>query len=84
MSDGQRHLRWTAPERMRPKHGYRDTLFVYLGLCVAVVLFGWLTGGGFLKSVVVAGIVFVAASVYSLVRWHDLARYAMSFGRRRG
>jgi hypothetical protein len=69
-----RRLRWSLPDPPRPKHPYRDTLLVYAGLALVVVLIGWLTGGGFVKAVVVALAVFAAASVYSLVRWHDLAR----------
>jgi hypothetical protein len=69
-----RRLRWGLPETPRPKHPYRDTLLVYAGLAVFVVLFGWLSGGGVVKAIVVAIALFVIGSVYSLVRWHDLAR----------
>jgi membrane protein implicated in regulation of membrane protease activity len=69
-----RRLRWGLPEPPRPKHPYRDTLLVYAGLAAVVVLVGWLTGGGIVKAVVVAVAVFAVASVYSVVRWHDLAR----------
>jgi hypothetical protein len=49
-------------------------------VAVFVVLFGWLTGGGFVKAVIVAAILFVVGSVYSLVRWHDLARHLRGRG----
>ena len=75
----QRYLRWPS-EPPRPKHGYRDTAFVYLFLCVVVVLFAWLSGGSVVKGVVVAAILFVVGSVYSLVRWHDLARHLRGRG----
>jgi hypothetical protein len=77
----QKRLRWGLPEPPRPKHRYRDTLFVYAGVAVFVVLFGWLTGGGFVKAVIVAAILFVVGSVYSLVRWHDLVRKVTGKGR---
>jgi hypothetical protein len=77
----QRYLRWPS-EPPRPKHGYRDTAFVYVFLCVAVVLFAWLSGGSVVKGVVVAAILFVVGSVYSLVRWHDLARHLRGRGGR--
>jgi membrane protein YdbS with pleckstrin-like domain len=75
----QRYLRWPS-EPPRPKHGYRDTAFVYLFLCAVVVLFAWLSGGSVVKGVVVAAILFVVGSVYSLVRWHDLARHLRGRG----
>jgi antibiotic biosynthesis monooxygenase (ABM) superfamily enzyme len=83
MSEKPRHLQWARPEDPRPKHRYRDTLLVYGGLAVAVVLFGWLTGGGVVKAVVVAAILFVVASTYSLVHWHELARNVRGRGGRR-
>ena len=70
----QRYLRWPS-EPPRPKHGYRDTAFVYLFLGVIVVLFAWLSGGSVVKGVVVAAVLFAVGSVYSLVRWHDLVRH---------
>jgi membrane protein YdbS with pleckstrin-like domain len=69
-----RHLHWPS-EPPRPKHGYKDTVLVYLFLGVIVVLFAWLSGGNVVKGVVVAAILFVVGSVYSLVRWHDLVRH---------
>ena len=66
----------------RPKHAYRDTFMVYAFLCVIVVLFAWLSGGSVVKGVIVAVIVFVVASAYSLVRWHDLVRHLRSRGAR--
>jgi len=68
MTEGRepRHLRWGLPER--PKHRYRDTFFVYAGLGGFVVLFAWLTGGSVLRGIVVAAILFVVGSTYSLVR----------------
>jgi hypothetical protein len=69
-----RRLRWGLPEPPRPKHRYRDTFLVYAGLSAFVVLFAWLSGGSVLRGVVVAAMLFVVGSTYSLVRWHDLVR----------
>jgi hypothetical protein len=69
----KRHLRWPA-ESPRPKHAYRDTLFVYGGLCILVVVFAWISGGSVVRGAVVAAVLFVVGTTYSLVRWHDLVR----------
>jgi hypothetical protein len=66
----KRHLRWHLPEPPTPKHPYRDTLLVYGGLAVMVVLVGWATGGSLAKSIIVAAIVWIAACTWSLARWH--------------
>ena len=70
----KRYLRWPT-EAPKPKHGYRDTFFVYGGMCILVVLFAWLSGGSVMRGVVVAVILFVVGTTYSLVRWHDLVRH---------
>ena len=41
VSDGKRRLRWQLPETPPPKHPVRDTLLVYAGLAVVVVLVAW-------------------------------------------
>jgi hypothetical protein len=75
MSGERRRLRWSMPERENvPKHPYRDTVLVYAGLAVFVVLFAWLTGGNVGRAVLIAIAVFVAASAWSLVRWRQLLR----------
>ena len=69
-----RHLRWGLPEPSTPKHPYRDTLLVYGGFAVVVVLLGWATGGSVAKSIAVAAVVYVAACTWSLARWHRRLR----------
>ena len=77
----KRRLRWpTETELPATKHRLRDTLLVYAGLCVAVVLFAWLSGGSVVRGVVVAAILFVVATTYSLVRWGDLGPYHWTTG----
>jgi hypothetical protein len=73
MSGERRRLRWSMPEdRAVPKHPYRDTLLVYAGLAVFIVLFAWVTGGNVGRAVLIAIAVFFAASAWSLVRWRQL------------
>lgn len=71
-----RRLQWDLPETPPPKHPYRDTLFVYGGLAVVVVLIAWATGGKVLQAVGIAFAFFVVASAWNIVRWHSKAREA--------
>ena len=72
MSDrNPRHLRWGLPEPPVPKHPYRDTLLVYGFFAVLVVLLAWLTGGNVGKAIVVAIVVWAAASVWGIARWRQ-------------
>jgi Flp pilus assembly protein TadB len=64
-----RRLQWQLPETPPPKHPYRDTLLVYAGLAVIVVLVAWATGGRVGKAAIVAAVVFVLASAWSVYRW---------------
>jgi membrane protein implicated in regulation of membrane protease activity len=66
-----RHLRWGLPESPIPKHPYRDTMLVYGFFAVLVVLLAWLTGGNIPKSIVVAFVVWLAASVWGIARWRQ-------------
>lgn len=66
-----RQLRWGLPEAPIPKHPYRDTMLVYGFFAVLVVLLAWLTGGSVKKAVVVAVLVWVAASVWGMARYRQ-------------
>jgi hypothetical protein len=57
-----------------PKHPYRDSLLVYGFFALLVVLFAWLTGGSIVRGAVVAAAVWVAASLWSIVRWRERIR----------
>jgi len=70
----KRMLRWGPPEPPTPKHPYRDTLLVYAGFAAVVVLLGWATGSSLTKSIAVAAVVYFAASLWSLARWHQRLR----------
>jgi hypothetical protein len=73
VSDEQRprRLRWGLPEPPVPKHPYRDTILVYGFFAVLVVLFAWLTGGKIGKAIVIAIVVWIAASVWGIARWRQ-------------
>jgi membrane protein implicated in regulation of membrane protease activity len=61
--------RWDAPKRPLPKHPYRDTVLVYGGMALALVLIAWATGGPIERAVVVAALFFAVATVWSWSRW---------------
>ena len=65
----KRRLKWDAAERSVPKHPYRDTVLVYGGMAVVVVVIAVLTGGGFARSLVIAGLFFVAATLWTWRSW---------------
>jgi len=72
----QRRLRWDAAQTDSsfPKHPYRDTALVYGGMALVVVLIAWLTGGGLYKAIVIAGLFFVAATLWSWRNWRNRLR----------
>ena len=70
-----RRLQWGGiPESPPPKHPYRDTLLVYAGFAVLIVLLAWATGGGVLRAVVIAAVFYVVACAWSLTRWRRRIR----------
>ncbi|HEY0417346.1 MAG TPA: hypothetical protein VGC78_13260 [Gaiellaceae bacterium] len=68
MTDKPRRLRWSMHEPPPAKHPDRDTALVYGGLAVVIVLFAWITGGAVLRAVVIAAVVWLAATGWSVVR----------------
>ena len=54
------------PPRKMPKHPYRDSALIYGALALVVVVLAFLTGGGVLRAVVYAALVFVAATAVEL------------------
>jgi Flp pilus assembly protein TadB len=69
-----RRLQWEIPESPPPKHPYRDTLIVYAGLAVIVVLIAWGTGGSLGRAIVIAALFFCAASAWTSWRWSQRLR----------
>ena len=64
-------LRWQMPDRQVPKHPYRDSVIVYAVLAGIVVLVAVLTGGSLERAILIAGVAFVIATVYSWWRWRE-------------
>lgn len=70
-----RRLQWGGiPESPPPKHPYRDTLLVYAGFAVVIVLLAWVTGGGVVRALVIAAVFYVVASAWSITRWRRRMR----------
>jgi hypothetical protein len=67
-------LRWGLPEESTPGHPYRATLIVYGAFALVIVGFAWVTGGDVGEAAIVAGFVFVAATLWSSVRWRQRLR----------
>ena len=59
------------PDRQVPKHPYRDSVIVYAVLAGIVVLVAVLTGGSLERAILIAGVAFVIATVYSWWRWRE-------------
>jgi Flp pilus assembly protein TadB len=69
-----RRLRWGPADSPPLKHPYRDTLLVYAGLAVVIVVFAAATGGDVGKAVILAVAFFVFASAWSLMQRRRLLR----------
>jgi hypothetical protein len=71
-----KRLRWDPPSEQRPlpKHPYRDTVLVYGGMAVVVVIVAKLTGGDTGKAIVFAGFFFLAATLWSWRNWRNRLR----------
>jgi hypothetical protein len=71
MTKQPRHLRWGLPESPTPTHPYRDSMLVYAFFALLVVLLAWITGGPLGKAVIIAAVVWAAASIWSIARWRQ-------------
>jgi hypothetical protein len=70
-------LEWGGiPEIPPPKNPNRDTLLVYGGLSLVIVLISWLTGGSVPKAAGVAAVFFLVASSWTMYRFRVRARAA--------
>jgi Flp pilus assembly protein TadB len=67
-------IRWETPARQIPKHPYRDSAIVYAVLAGVFVGITAVTGGDVLRSVLIAVVLFVAATAYSWWRWRERIR----------
>ena len=64
-----RRLSWGVPESPPPKHPYRDTVLVYVGLAIIVVVVAWLTGGGVKRAAAIAVVFFAVATAWTSYRF---------------
>jgi Flp pilus assembly protein TadB len=70
-----KRLQWGGvPETPPPKHPYRDTLIVYAGLAIVIVLVAWVTGGDVLHALLIAVVFYVIAAAWSITRWRKRMR----------
>jgi hypothetical protein len=69
-----KRLRWDGPERPVPKRPYRDTALVYAGMAGLVVVVGLVTGGGIVRTLVIAAAFFVVATGWSWRNWRNRLR----------
>ncbi len=69
-------LRWQPYELAPSKHPYRDSAIVYGALAGIVILIAVASGGSLVKAVIVAGAVFVGATLYSWWRLREKLRKA--------
>ena len=68
-------LEWGGvPNVPPPKNPYRDTLLVYGGLSLVIILISWATGGSIAKAAVVAALFFAVASSWTMYRFRARAR----------
>jgi positive regulator of sigma E activity len=78
-----RALAWGVPDAPAPEHPYRDSLLVYAGLAVIIVVVAWVTGTSIGHAVLIAVVFFGFASAWSMARWHSRLRGEAAQARRR-
>ena len=66
--------RWSPPPKPLPKRPYRDTVLVYGGMAIVVVLSAWATGGKLLNAVLIAGLFFLIATAWTWRRFRERLR----------
>ena len=71
-----KRLRWESQTDKRPllKHPYRDTALVYGAMSSVVVIVALITGGDIGRAVAVAGLFFVAATLWTWRNWRNRLR----------
>ncbi len=70
-----RRMRWSPlPPRPIPPHPYRDTFITYGIFGVVLVVIAWASGTSLTRAIVIAVVVFVAASGWSALGWRRRLR----------
>jgi membrane protein implicated in regulation of membrane protease activity len=68
-------LQWGGvPDVPPPKNPFRDTLLVYGGLSLVIIIIAWVTGGSVTKAALVAILFFAVASSWTMYRFRARAR----------
>jgi membrane protein implicated in regulation of membrane protease activity len=83
MSRRPRRLEWGVADAPPTQHPYRDTLLVYGGLALVIVVLAWATGSPLGKAVLIAAAFFAFASLWSAARWRSKLRRESSEARAR-
>jgi Flp pilus assembly protein TadB len=83
MRRGPRRLEWGPPDAPTPEHPYRDSLLVYAGLALIIVVVAWATGSSMGHAALIAAVFFGFASAWSMVRWRSRLRSEAAQVRRR-
>jgi len=79
----KRRVAWgSRPPTPLSKRPYRETVMVYAGLALTIVLFAWLTGGRIRKAIIIAAAFFVVATAWSFRVWRRKLRAADAEARR--
>ena len=63
-----RRLRWNVPSTSTSKHRLRDTIVLYGGFSVVILILGVALGRGFGRTLVIAAAVFVLSSLWAVYR----------------
>jgi uncharacterized membrane protein YdbT with pleckstrin-like domain len=71
-----RRLRWEPPSSGRglPKHPFRDSALLYGALAILVIVIAVATGGGLVRALVYAFVVFLVATTWSWRTWRNRIR----------
>ncbi|MDQ2985060.1 MAG: hypothetical protein M3R70_14240 [Actinomycetota bacterium] len=57
--------------RRSPVRPFRDSAIVYGGLALIILVVGFVTGGGFVKTIIIAVAFFVVATAWSWWRFRE-------------
>ena len=63
-----RRLRWNIPTTSSSKHRLRDTILLYGGFSVVILILGVALGRGFGRTLVIAAVVFILSSLWAMYR----------------
>jgi Flp pilus assembly protein TadB len=68
VSRRSRRLEWGRPDEPSSRRPVRDSLLIYAGFALVIVVFAWITGGSLVKAIVIAAVFYAVASGWVLWR----------------